>query len=104
MVVVFLSHSDTQVAFAKIQGGNSLVDDCEIRAGGCKEEYAVQFKRNEMSGFAWFWMEVWKLKGLRSGVETGTCPSWQCEGSATHIVPTAKNKKAGGRNFWTRSG
>jgi hypothetical protein len=58
--------------------------------GGCKEDYIVQCNRKKRSGLVWFQMGIWKLKGLRGGVERGTCSLSQCGENAIHTLLNCK--------------
>jgi hypothetical protein len=48
---------------------------------------------NGRSWLAWFWKEVWKLKGLRGGFERGTCLLCRPEESAPHILLNCQKAK-----------
>lgn len=48
-----------------VQGKTLMVNYCEIKVGGCREEYIVYCNGNEWSGLGWFRMD-W--------VERGNCP------------------------------
>jgi hypothetical protein len=39
-----------------------------------REKYIVCCTRKERSGLAWFKTDIWKLRGMRKGVEKGRCP------------------------------
>jgi len=41
-------------------------------------------KGNEI---AWFRLGMWKLRGLRKGVERGRCPLCEVEQNQSHVLP-----------------
>jgi hypothetical protein len=51
-----------------------------------REDYVVCGSRNDRMGIAWFRAGIWKLRGVRKGLETGRCPLCNGEGDAIHIL------------------
>jgi hypothetical protein len=58
-----------------------------------REEYIELCSSNERNGLAWMKAAVWKLRGVRRGLEKGTFP--QCRGSedAKHLVVSCPETK-----------
>jgi hypothetical protein len=42
--------------------------------------------RNDRMGIAWFRAGIWKLRGIRKGLEIGRCPLCNVEEDAVHIL------------------
>jgi hypothetical protein len=42
--------------------------------------------RNDRMGIAWFRAGIWKLRGMRKGLEIGRCPLCNGEEDAIHIL------------------
>jgi hypothetical protein len=59
---------------ANIREKRSLIFYWEMKLGWGREEYTVSFIRKEKSGLAWFRAEIWKLRGMRKGLEKDRCP------------------------------
>jgi hypothetical protein len=57
----------------------SLIFYQEIKQKCGREGYIEFGSRNERNGLVWMKAGVWKLRGIRRGWETGTCPL--CRGS-----------------------
>ena len=53
------------MALANVQGKTSMINYCEIKVGGCRDEYVVHCNGNEGSGLGWSRM---------GSVKRGTCP------------------------------
>jgi len=53
------------MALPNVQGKTSMVNYCEIKVGGCKEEYILHYNGNERNGLGWF---------RKGWVKRGTCP------------------------------
>jgi hypothetical protein len=51
-----------------------------------REGYAMCGSRNERRGTVWFRAGIWKLTGMRKGLEIGRCPLCIREEDAVHIL------------------
>jgi hypothetical protein len=51
-----------------------------------REDYVVCGSRNDRMGIAWFRVGIWKLRGVRKGLEIGRCPLCSGEEDAVHII------------------
>jgi hypothetical protein len=51
-----------------------------------REDYVMCGSRNDRRGIAWFRAGIWKVRGIRKGLEIGRCPLRNGEEDAIHIV------------------
>jgi hypothetical protein len=51
-----------------------------------REDYVMCGSRNDRMGIAWFKAGIWKVRGIRTGLETGRCPQCNGEEDAVHII------------------
>jgi hypothetical protein len=51
-----------------------------------REYYVMCGSRNDIMGIAWFRTGIWKLRGIRKGLEIGRCPLFNGEEDAIHIL------------------
>jgi hypothetical protein len=72
--------------FAKIKEEKSLIFYTEMKQEWAREEYIVCCTRNERSGLAWFKTGIWKLRGMRKGLEKGRCPACSEDEDVIHIL------------------
>jgi hypothetical protein len=57
-----------------------------------REDYLMCGSRNDRMGIAWFRAGMWKLRGIRKGLEIGRCPL--CNGEEEASFKMSRNKKA----------
>jgi hypothetical protein len=51
-----------------------------------REDYVMCGSRNDRMRIAWFRAGIWKLRGIRRGLEVGRCPLCNGEEDAIHIL------------------
>jgi hypothetical protein len=51
-----------------------------------KDDYVNCWSRKERVGVAWWRLEIWKLRGIRRGLERGICPLYYELEDANHIL------------------
>jgi hypothetical protein len=51
-----------------------------------REDYVVCGSRNDRMGIAWFRAGIWKVRGVRKGLEIVRCPLYSGEEDAVHII------------------
>jgi hypothetical protein len=51
-----------------------------------REGYVMCGSSNDRRGLAWFRAGIWKLRGMRKGLEIGRCPLCNGEEDAVHIL------------------
>jgi hypothetical protein len=51
-----------------------------------REDYVMCGSRNDRMGIAWFRAGIWKLRGIRKGLEIGRCPLRNGEEESMHIL------------------
>jgi hypothetical protein len=50
------------------------------------EDYVMYSSRNDRMGIAWFRAGIWKLRGIRKGLDIGRCPLCNGEEYVVHIL------------------
>jgi hypothetical protein len=51
-----------------------------------REDYVMCGSRNDRMGIAWFRAGIWKVRGVRKGLEIGRCPLCDGEEKVVHIL------------------
>jgi hypothetical protein len=70
--------------FADINSKNSLTFYSQIKYEWGKESYIDKCTRKERIGIMWLKAGMWKLRGIRRGLEKGRCPLCWGEEDAKH--------------------
>jgi hypothetical protein len=63
-----------------------------------KKWYIDKCTRKERIGVTWWKVGIWKLKGIRGGLEKGRCPYVGGDEDEKHILLKYKESRNGGKN------
>ena len=80
------SVTERQESEAKMREMRSLVFYVSMKKTWGKEEYINRCSKNEIMGFAWWRLGVWKLRGIRKNFDRGICPLCYGRENAQHII------------------
>jgi hypothetical protein len=67
-----------------------------------REEYKKFCSRNVRNGLVWMEAGVWKLRGIRSGLERGMCPLCMVNEDVKHILLSCPETKKWGMQFMSK--
>jgi hypothetical protein len=84
--------NDTQKQnmFADLNVKMSLTLSRQVKCEWGKEWYIDKYTRKERIGVIWLKAGIWKLKGIRRGLEKGRCPLCWGEEDEKHILLKCK--------------
>jgi hypothetical protein len=51
-----------------------------------RDDYVMCCSENDRRGIVWFRAGIWKLRGMRKGLEIGMCPLCNAEEDVVHIT------------------
>ncbi|KDR17814.1 hypothetical protein L798_08243 [Zootermopsis nevadensis] len=77
---------ERQNVFAKIREKRSLALYGEMKSGWGRQGYIGCCTRVEREGWAWFRAGIWKLRGMRGGMDGKICPLCGATESEIHIL------------------
>jgi hypothetical protein len=77
---------ERQNIFSKVNVKISLLFYCEMKLEWGKETHIDKCTRKERMGIIWWKAGIWKLRGIRRGLERGRCPLCLGEEDVKHII------------------
>jgi hypothetical protein len=77
---------ERQNCFANLSEKRSLIFYRDMKFLWDREDYVMCVSRNDRMGIAWFRAGIWKLRGIRKGLEIRRCPLCNGEEDAIHTL------------------